>query len=943
MKFLQHYYTSCIKGWGTAPGFQTKAKSQEIGADILPILEKRSRYQIPYGNDPLDTENQPVSFSSFPLDDKRHCISLIQYVGVNFDNRPGNFFAHNLVCTKEELRQIDGNPFGILRAGCFVKESPDDELELDPIDVTPVLKEPDEIYDFFCQNFEAEHLRNLLNAILISKQLRRKVILALPQKDIAALIEGLILLLPPEVRFPFSFSTYQLDPYAQDFTCVGVLSGSKSQFRHTREEYDFQYLVFNFEENRFSEVPSASLYAEWMIKKLREHDYATIQNYFDFTRVYDIGSVDSISGSVALYALPSFFDNAAYVDVASNFVKNHANSNEQMERAWSKIIESLDLALKRITVHQAISVLQTAISLGVRLAKEEALKKLCVIYADCFEKALSDGDFDTAATLMDNTETLPSAVRDAIYTEFFSTRFERELNALAMSNTDAAEAFSDIFLQIALSVWKAYSHRNFLESIEQFLRFIASDQTIFSFYWQNFISIVSKEVKSETPIINVDELLACAQKVVDEVDIHLDVKITIQLQLLIPLALQTEKLDRLQRLTDETISTIIELGCSLPKIEELVNRLMSQPRFAMAAMATLYAQADESKKSDILRKYRSIRAKIDEADYNALRKELYRKKDYEMLYADFQREMKHQYQVRPKKIGDVFLSFAQLLFPPEGDFYKHYYPLLFRDLQKITQQSQPNRALLKKLLELYPMNNPALATAIGIISQALAEGIPLDARISDKEARAIGFWLSSEKERDEQDEKIIVRTRILFELRNLRAHAQSREYNPIRSQEYLTNFQKSKHLLDTVDYMQAVLMIFSTYRNAPWTQMPHNNWEVIEEIVYCRQHEHCFASLIADFLRMLRRRRDYIDILAGGTFRWIKENKAHLLGLLSDQLVHFDKRELKRYEAAVRHYLESAGYRNGHFFVQHWNNIMKELKGLSWLGRTARRLIKWKR
>ncbi|MCP4213523.1 MAG: hypothetical protein GY765_02650, partial [bacterium] len=259
MKFFQHYYTSCKEGLCSTQGWQTKSKSKGINDNQMKELEdKFCSYKIPRGNDQFTAEGQPVSFRYHRLNAGQFVLTHIKYIGQNFEDRPGNYFAHNLVAFNNQLKEIDGNPFRLYYGNHFIDADvgkATDNLPPLELEVKPDLERERRVLGFLNTHFDMDRIRLFLDAVLSND---RRIILAYAEETGRfQFMEGILLLLPYAFRSAFSFATYHHAPQKVDYRCTGILPG-KTSFKFLPEDYGHRYYVFNFGEvEKFSKVPQS--------------------------------------------------------------------------------------------------------------------------------------------------------------------------------------------------------------------------------------------------------------------------------------------------------------------------------------------------------------------------------------------------------------------------------------------------------------------------------------------------------------------------------------------------------------------------------------------------------------------------------------------------------------------------------------------------------------
>jgi hypothetical protein len=424
ISFEQNYYTSCRKGLGTGSGWQTKAQSKGIDIETQKVLEKYvGTYNIPMGNDPRDAANQPLSFKSFSPGHDLWCVSLTQYEEKNWQGRYGSFFAHSLICSKSDFERFDANPFRILRAGCFIKEDPPERTQLDVLPIVPVPRTLKEIFDEFRREFpEQTHISDLLNAILFARILKRPIIIVLPSEKLLNLMEGIICLLPLSLRLSFSFSTYELDPYPLKdqnpnianrlgfFACKGTVPPSKSRFRFTDIEYQHEYFIFNFADNRFSEIPGKAAYTDWVCQKLFAGKYEDIESCHQSLAIYQF-TEENIDSALCITQLKDVITNgdSARINQALEFARLHSNQPLQVEKS----IETL-LAGDSDRTKYGIQIITTALEIACKHPDEGLLQNVYSKYIKRFRDTVGNSQHTEATSLMEAAKNLPAHLRKVL-------------------------------------------------------------------------------------------------------------------------------------------------------------------------------------------------------------------------------------------------------------------------------------------------------------------------------------------------------------------------------------------------------------------------------------------------------------------------------------------------------------------------------------------------
>jgi len=352
----QNYYTTCRLGLGSGSGWQTKAQSDGIDQITRRLIEKQvGAYNTPPpGYSDAGSVTLPSSFKSFSLGEGQWCISLSQFVEKTWQGRSGSFFAHSLICKQEDLKILKGNPFSVLRTNCFVKLNPEElpeSTELPDITIVPKPIPLISVLDKLLQAFpEKSRLITFLDAIIFSKSLNGPVILVMDLNQVETVMEGILMLLPLPLRLTISFSTYELDPYPvrdkdpninsrlESFTCKNTISSGASSFKFSLNEYEREYLIFNFIESRFSDISKHSSYSDWICELLFNKNYSEIEKFLDFSDSYQFSS-DSLDTVVDFYKIEYSIETKTREQINNilKFIRTQ-NTDSQIVKSYQKLL-----------------------------------------------------------------------------------------------------------------------------------------------------------------------------------------------------------------------------------------------------------------------------------------------------------------------------------------------------------------------------------------------------------------------------------------------------------------------------------------------------------------------------------------------------------------------------------------------------------------------------
>ncbi len=147
MKVLQHYYTSFVNRETGRAGFQVKAMTPGISAETQATIARLIAYRIPNDVEERAIGKHPVAFRYF-YHTPQECILLCsQSSGDDENGRPGNFFAHSVVMSPDELASQP--PILYWRSPFWRKQAPETQIKaLTAFDAEMSLHVIDEMWAF---------------------------------------------------------------------------------------------------------------------------------------------------------------------------------------------------------------------------------------------------------------------------------------------------------------------------------------------------------------------------------------------------------------------------------------------------------------------------------------------------------------------------------------------------------------------------------------------------------------------------------------------------------------------------------------------------------------------------------------------------------------------------------------------------------------------------
>jgi hypothetical protein len=234
MGIAQAYYTSCETGLSGFAGFQFNAITPGLAPDVLRRVESLTPYRAPRWLSARPTEAEIVAcpvnlvYTSAPTT----ILARVVFVGTDFSQRSGNYFAHALVSESGVNAFDEILPIELWESTIWVSE-PATSTELRYL---PGLPKPSPAGPLSRSNvarlFDGGSRRDRLAALLTAAEnavLRggRPIVIVHPDTvEAAQWIAAISFLLSPPVARKLSFSTYHHNPGYIDVHVIATLPDS---------------------------------------------------------------------------------------------------------------------------------------------------------------------------------------------------------------------------------------------------------------------------------------------------------------------------------------------------------------------------------------------------------------------------------------------------------------------------------------------------------------------------------------------------------------------------------------------------------------------------------------------------------------------------------------------------------------------------------------------
>lgn len=255
MALGQLYYTSCRTGLANSPGYQFNAATPGIAPDLMRQVEALTAYEAPRSLATADVglDSYPVNLCHLP--GETTVVANVEFVGQDYSQRSGNYFAHTLVTRNPRVDLAGCLPIELWGSPLWVNQ-PVEHPELPELPQPPPRGPltPEGVVDFLDRGSNSHHLAAMLTAaeLAIRQRERKLVIIAGSTETTAYWIAALCYLLPPESVRQLSFMTYSRQPRYSRTAVVGALP--EVDIDRGQAGFDTYYL-FDLDADQASDLP----------------------------------------------------------------------------------------------------------------------------------------------------------------------------------------------------------------------------------------------------------------------------------------------------------------------------------------------------------------------------------------------------------------------------------------------------------------------------------------------------------------------------------------------------------------------------------------------------------------------------------------------------------------------------------------------------------------
>jgi hypothetical protein len=263
---LQHIFSSVERGYDPRRkrGFQTVAVAGELaGTEDLRALEDAAFYAV--SRERRTAKDFPVKQMFFRLPSGRFAIGRTINWGTDSLGREGNYLAHHLVLSRDDLLAAGANPFAILDAAQLAKKMAEGGMDLTPRALPPLVIEVvpagADFHGF--DGISAELLASLAAAAVDGGE--RTALLIGDEARAERVLRGLFAAFATEERLRLTFSTHFYESHHLRSLFALATVRSRAEAPSQRESY----AVFDLDDGEFARISPASAYADWLADCLR--------------------------------------------------------------------------------------------------------------------------------------------------------------------------------------------------------------------------------------------------------------------------------------------------------------------------------------------------------------------------------------------------------------------------------------------------------------------------------------------------------------------------------------------------------------------------------------------------------------------------------------------------------------------------------------------------
>lgn len=295
----QMYYTSCKLGLSGAAGFQTKAKSSGLDTDQQQLIERLGLYKPPrnLSDEPSRdeiSEKFPVLYKNYTLESGQVVILKSEYVGKDYSNRWGNYFSHGLFFNSlpDDVWPVDIYEWTGFKKDITAKENDSKSTKLPIIQITKISNAfpLSDLQEFINEdNLNIQILPKIIQAVFLKSLTSRNIVIKVDlESDAMYWVACIQKCFPVSLQKHLNSSTYQFDPR----TCMDInATFGDTDFLLSKTERDYQFYVFDFSSNKFTQIDQANEYAKTVAAWISSEPTKLVR-FFQICKYFNIKDID---------------------------------------------------------------------------------------------------------------------------------------------------------------------------------------------------------------------------------------------------------------------------------------------------------------------------------------------------------------------------------------------------------------------------------------------------------------------------------------------------------------------------------------------------------------------------------------------------------------------------------------------------------------------------
>lgn len=249
------------------------------GAEEIDWRNRGGNSTIGMPSDLLD--KFPVVLSYDQVSKDLYALTQVRYTGWTHDGRTGNFLAHALIFSPEDLKVYNFNPLAFSRFAPFQSGSDSDDTRPKALNLTAPVSDKT-IYQMLQEAPYSKYLAAMISALCEVALETRPVMVCLEDwRQATRFAEALLGCLPPTVRCRTTLCTHESNrSKAPPHHLLMLCDENDRSFNLRPDEINSKYAIFDFVGDRFSKLGEPSAFAVFAAKCVVNQKIWQLDQYF---------------------------------------------------------------------------------------------------------------------------------------------------------------------------------------------------------------------------------------------------------------------------------------------------------------------------------------------------------------------------------------------------------------------------------------------------------------------------------------------------------------------------------------------------------------------------------------------------------------------------------------------------------------------------------------